>query len=94
LSGVKMEDILKRWKLEKFFSKKGSDYNIHRQKSNKGIPKKKIFNSKNITAMRQGKGNETKNPRCDKEQNLDHDRLKINKMVQSIQISPKTERGL
>jgi hypothetical protein len=46
-----------------FFSKKGSDANMHRQKSGKGILEKKYSIQRILWQQEGGKDNETKNPR-------------------------------
>jgi hypothetical protein len=74
----------------RFFSKKGSDADIHKQKSGGGILERK-YSIQRVLWQQKKKSNETENQRCDKEQSLDCDKSKISKMAQSMQIIPKTK---
>jgi hypothetical protein len=52
-------------------------FNIYGQNSNRELPEKKYSIQGIPQKQERRKGNEIKNPRCDKEQSLDHNGLKI-----------------
>jgi hypothetical protein len=75
----------------RFFSKKGCDANIYRQKSG-GKLLEEQHSVQRIPWKQKGEESyKTENKGYYKKQGLDRDRSRISKMVQSISISPKNE---